>query len=223
MALTVSDIQERARSRYNATNDKFFSDQFLRDCIFEAQSELAKEGWVIENTLTTDSIANTREYAYPENTLSIKEVRYDYNKIYKVPLRNDPKSSTSDPTGTPRNYAIWDNVIVLYDTPDEDGKVIQIRVYSYPQDVTSNLATIEVPQEFREDLIQYCLAQMAMKDQNTALYDRFMNRWEQTIAKAKMQRKKRLRSDRPARVKDEYFGNDVPITVDEVAYRGFTL
>ena len=55
MTLSVTDIMTRARQRYNAVGDDFFSDQMLRDLIFDAQSILAKEGWVIEKTFTTPS------------------------------------------------------------------------------------------------------------------------------------------------------------------------
>jgi hypothetical protein len=219
--LNVSDIQERARARYNATNDKFFSDQFMRDCIFDAQSQLAKDGYVIENTLETDSLANIREYSYPDNTLAVKSVHYDYKRLTKVALRFDPKTSVTDPTGTPRTYAVWDNVIILYNTPDQDDKKIQIKVYSYPQDIETNSSPLEVPQEYREDLIHFCLAQMANKDQNTAMYDRYIARWDKKIQEAKRQRKKRLRADSPARVKDDYFGYDRVVTVEGALYRGW--
>lgn len=223
MALTVSDIQERARDRYNATGDKFFSDQMLRALIFSAQEELAKEGWVIEKTYTTTSTSGTRTLTWPDNTLGIKEVRYDFDKLWKLPLRSDPKTSTSDPTGRSRAYAVWEDTIILYPTPDETGKTIQIRVYAYPQDVTSNTAPLEVPQEYRDDLINFVLAGMAMKDQNSALYDRYLAKWLDTVEKAKEQRKRRLRADRPSRVKDDYFGSDIPVTVDEVFFNGFQI
>lgn len=223
MALTVSDIQQRARERYNAEDDLFFSDQMLRALIFSAQEELAKEGWVIENTFQTDSVADQRGYAYPDNTLGIKEVRYDFDKLYKRPLRSDPKTSTSDPTGTPRGYAVWDNTIILYPTPDTSSDTIQIRTYSYPQDITTNNSALEVPQEYRDDLIDYCIAHMALKDQNTPLYNVYIDQWRLTVQKAKEQRRKRLRSDRPSRVKDDYFGSDLPVTVDEVFFYGFTF
>jgi hypothetical protein len=223
MALTVSDLLERARDRYNAVGDKFFGDALLRGFIFSAQDVLAKEGWVIEKTYTTTSTADTRTISWPSNTLAIKQVKYDYNDLFKRTLRADPKTSTSDPTGTPRGYAVWDEEIILYPTPDETGKVIQIRVYSYPQDVTTNSATIEVPQEYRDDLINFMLANMCLKDQRLSLHDRYEAKWLETVEKARQQRKRRLRADRPARVKDNYFGTDIPVTVDEVFYRGFTV
>jgi len=70
-SLTVSNILTRARNRYNATDDNFYSDSELYDLLFDAQSILAKEGWVIEKTYTTPSIVGTRSYLYPVTTLAI--------------------------------------------------------------------------------------------------------------------------------------------------------
>jgi len=206
MALTVNDLLTRARERYNAVGDEFFSDQMLRDAIFDAQSDLCKSGWVLEKTLTTTSVADQREYTYPENTLGIKEIRYNSDKLWKTSLMKDPKTSTGNPKGTPCNYGLWDEVIYLYPTPSESGDTIQIRTYAYPQDITSNADSIEVPQEYREDLINYMNYIMAQKDQNFNLADRYKNEWDRAIQKAKEQRRRRLLGDSPPMVKDTYFG-----------------
>lgn len=208
MTLSVAQIMERVRHRYNATGDGFFSDTMLRALIFSAQEELAKEGWVIEETFTTTSTSGTRELAFPTNTLAIKEVKYDYKKLRKMILGKDPKTSTTEPTGTPGSYAIWDGVIILFPTPDTTGDTIQIRTYSYPQDVDSNVTELDVPNEYHDDLINFVLAHMCLKDQNITLYQQYISLWRQTVEKAIEQRRKMLRADRPARVKDEYFGYD---------------
>jgi hypothetical protein len=208
MTLSVTNIMTRARERYNAVGDDFFSDQMLRDLIFDAQSILAKEGWVIEKTFTTPSIADTREYSYPVTTLGIKEIRYDNVKIDNVKLRRDPKTNSTDPTGKPIQYSLWNDTIILYPTPSTSDETIQIRVYAYPSDITSNTSAIEVPEEYKEDLINYVLNWMALKDQNTPLADRYEKKWEEAVLRAKKQRKRRLRSDSNTRVTDEYFGSD---------------
>ena len=212
MTLSVSDIQTRARERYNAVGDDFYSDQMLRDLIYDGQAILAKEGWVIEKTFTTPSVADTREYAYPTTTLSIKEIRYDNVKIGKTKLKDDPKTDTSDPTGTPRTYGLWDDTIILFPTPDTSSDTIQIRAYTHPVDITSNTSDIEVPEEYKEDLIAYLLMWMAAKDQNAPLADRYQVQWDAAVFRAKKQRKKRLRGDRNARVTDAYFGTDLIAT-----------
>lgn len=222
MALTASDIMTRARERYNATGDDFFSDQMLRALIFSAQEELAKEGWVIEKTYTTTSIANTRELTYPTNTLAIKDVKYDYKKLKKYTLAEDPKTDSSETTGKPFGYALWDSVIFLYPTPDTTGETIQIRTYAYPADLTQNNSALDVPDEYKENIINFVISHMALKDQNIQLASYYQNLWTQTVIKAVEQRRKMLRSDRPARVKDEYFGSD-PTNYYEGFWDGWTL
>jgi len=223
MTLSVTDIQTRARERYNAVGDEFYSDQMLRDLIYDGQSILAKEGWVIEKTFSTPSVVDTREYAYPATTLAIKEIRYDYEKLGKRKLARDPKTSTSDPTGTPREYGLWDDTIILFPTPDTASDTIQIRTFAYPDDVTSNTDAIQVPEEFKEDLVVYLLMWMASKDQNLPLQDRYQRLWNEAVLRAKKQRRKRLRGDQNTRVSDTYFGTDSPPNVEDVYYhsRGY--
>ena len=209
MTLSVTDVMTRARRRYNAVGDDFFSDEMLRDLILDAQTILAKEGWVIEKTFTTPSVAGTREYSYPSTTLSIREIRYDNIKISKEKLREDPKTSSTDPSGKPSKYALWNDTIIFYPTPSVSDETIQIRVYSYPADITSNVSDIEVPEEYKEDLVNYVLMWMALKDQNTVLSDRYEKLWNEAVYRAKKQRKKRLRTDSNTRVSDLYFGSDI--------------
>lgn len=224
MALTVANIQERVRDRYQiAENDEFFSDRFLRGLIFSAQEELAKEGYVIEKTLTTTSEAGTRTLTYPTNVLAIKEIKYDYVPLTKVPLLKDPKTDSTDPTGKPYMYGLWENQIILYPTPDTDGETIQIRVYKYPSDIATNLTAIEVPDEYIDDLIDFCLAHIALKDQNLNLYQIYIAQWRMTVEKAKEDRQKRLRADRSAKVRDTYWGSSVPLVYRNGVFSGFTI
>ena len=230
--LTVQNIIDRARYRYNAVNDDFFTDSELMDLIFDGQAILAKEGWVIEKTYTTAAIDGTRAYTYPTTTLAIKEIRHDYDVLRKTKLKLDPKTSATEAEGTPREYALWQDTIYLYPTPDTDGSLdgsgnrvnyIDIKVYKYPDAITSTADLIEVPEEYKEDLIYFMLQWMAMKDQNTVLSDRYKLLWDEAVLRAKKQRKKRLRGDMNTRVSDYYFGSDVPSNVDEAFYynRGY--
>jgi len=217
MTLTANDIITRARSRYNATDDDFFTDAELMAAIYDAESILAKEGYIIEKTYTTPSIAGTRTYTLPVTTLGVKEVKYDYCILEKDSLDRDPKTSSDEVTGTPLKYATWENAIILYPTPVNSGSVeddgdlvdyIEIRVYKQPDDVLSLTSTLDIPEEFKSDIINYILMHMAFKDQNLNLYDRLKMTWEDTVIRVKKQRQKRLRTDRSAKVRDTYFGTD---------------
>jgi hypothetical protein len=209
MTITISQMNDIIRQRYNAIGDQYFTDQYIYDLIFEAETQLAKQGYVIENTYTTTSVADTRELSYPQNTLGVREVRYDYDKLIKLPLIDDPKVNSSNPTGTPTHYSVWDNVIILYPTPDTSGDTIQVRVYENAQNLTST-STLNVPDEYQIDLVNFVLAHMSLKDTNIPLYREYMLLWNDCLNKAREQRAVREQADKSAQVRDVYFGISYP-------------
>ena len=209
MTITLTQLNDIIRQRYNAVGDTYFSDQYIYDLVFEAESKLAKDGYVIENTYITSSVSGTRELSYPTNTLAVREVRYNYDKLIKLPLIDDPKVDSSNPTGTPTHYSIWDNVIILYPTPDTSSDTIQVRVYEYPQRLTST-STLNVPDEYQIDVCNFVLAHMALKDSNVPLYREYMSLWNDCVEKAKEQRAIREQADKMNQTRDVYFGISYP-------------
>jgi hypothetical protein len=232
MALTISDVMTRARERYNSVGDDFFSDPFMRDAIYDAQKILAREGLVIQRTYQTPVLAGIREYAFPENTISIKEIRHNFDKLKVMPLVKDVKTDTTDTYGTPRAYMVFEKRIILMPNPvipdlmvkgDTTTDLLQIRVFCYPQDLPTNVSPIEVPEDYTEDLLNYVLHLMAEKDQNTTMSDRYLQKWEKRVLEVKSIAKRMFSADMNRRVKDFYFGSDTPITSDEVFYNGWTV
>lgn len=232
MALTLSDIMTRARSRYNADNDDFFGDSFMRDAIYDGQKILAREGLVIQKTFQTPVLAGVREYAFPENTISVKEVRHNFDKLYVMPLVRDIKTDSTDPYGTPRAYMIFEKRIILMPTPiipdtmvkgDPLTDLLQIRVFKYPQDLPTNVSPLEVPEDYSEDLINYVLHLMAEKDQNVTMSDRYLQKWNDRVSRVKSVAKRMFSADMNRKTKDFYFGSDTPVQSDEVFYNGWSL
>lgn len=209
MTMTLGQIIDHCRSSYNsAEGDDFFKDSWFITTIWRAESELALAGWVIEKTYTTTSTSGTRTLAWPSNCLAIKEVRYDYDELDMVRLDGDPKTSSTDPSGTPESYAVWDNYIYLFPTPDTDDDTIQIRCFMAPDQLSASTDPLNVPDEYQIVMIDYIIAQMAIKDQNLPLANAYLQKWEQTVSRVKEQRKKRLRAHKNLQVKDVYFGGD---------------
>ncbi len=208
MAFTLTELTDIIRQRYNAVGDPYFSDDFIRNAIFQAEATLAKEGWLIEDSYTTTSVIGTREYAFPENTLAIREVRYKNDPLVKIPLKYDPKSDTAEPTGTPGEYGIWDSVIFLFPTPDTAADSILVRTFVYPQKLTATSA-LNLPAEYQIDVVDYVLAQFALKDGNIQLHNSYMSAWLSIVEKAVKNKTRMMRADRKAVVRDTYFGDDV--------------
>jgi len=209
MAITIGTIMDHCRSAYNAVGDTFFPDSWFTSMIWRAETELAIQGWVIEDTFTTASVSGTRELAFPSNVLAIREIRYDNKKLTKVALADDPKTDAVEPTGDPYHYAIWDNTIILMPTPNVSADTIQVRAYVSPSQLSAATDPLNVPDEYQIQLSDYVLAQMAYKDQNLSLGNTYAQKWEQTVERAKQQRRKRQRGDRNMQVRDTYFGSDL--------------
>lgn len=210
MSMTLSQIIAHCQQCYNsAIGDDFFPELWYITMIWRAESELAIQGWVMEETFTTTSVDGTSAIAFPSNTLAVREVRYDYQWLKKVTLKDDPRTTSTDIEGTPDSYAVWDNTIYLFPTPNTDGKTIQLRCYMAPDMLVAAADPLNVPDEYQIQITDYVLANMAFKDQNIALGAVYQQKWEQTVERARQQRRRRLRADKNMVVKDTYFGTDM--------------
>jgi hypothetical protein len=209
MSMTLSTLTDFIRAAYNsAEGDTFFTSAWMIKQIWAAETQLANEGWVIENTYQTASVNGTRSLAWPTNCLAIKEVRYKGTKLLKVDLENDPKNDDSNPTGTPSSYTVWEKEIILFPTPDTDADTIQIRTYQAPSELSAATDPLNVPDEYQICIADKVLAEMAIKDQNLSLANMYLSKWEQCVSKAKQNQRRQKRSDKQARTKDYYFGTD---------------
>ncbi len=209
MSMTLSTLTDFIRAAYNsAEGDTFFTSAWMIKQIWAAETQLANEGWVIENTYQTTSVIGTRSLAWPANCLAVKEVRYKGTKLLKVDLENDPKNDDNNPTGTPASYTVWDKEIILFPTPDTDSETIQIRTYQAPSELSAATDPLNVPDEYQICIADKVLAEMAIKDQNLSLANMYLSKWEQCVSKAKQNQRRQKRSDKQARTKDYYFGTD---------------
>jgi hypothetical protein len=199
--LTPADLETQARYRYNATGDSHFTTAEIRNAIYQAEMELALECFAIENTTTTASVASTQTLAFPENVIAIRRIEYDGKKILPTDLDSDPKTSTTQVTGTPAQYAIWNNVIYFYPTPDSI-KTVKIFHYDEPVIVTTASTTLSVPTRYHTDIIDFILSVMYAKDQNSQMATYHRNMWESNINKIKRVKRKEKRGDQLVVVKD---------------------
>jgi len=207
--MTPSEIEDAARERYNAVSDPHFSSDMIMDVIYQACVELANECNLIENTFQTTSTSGTREYSYPTNAISIRRVEYNGVKLEPASLEQDPKTSTTAPSGTPAQYAIWEDTLILFPTPDTTSDTIKVFAYCEPQAVTST-STLEVPSRYHASIIDFVLSIMYAKDQNEQMATYHRNLWDKSINRIKRAVAKAKRGDQFAVVRDTTSAPDYP-------------
>jgi hypothetical protein len=200
--MTPAEINTAIRNRYNAVGDTFFNDQMVYDIIYQACLEMATESNVIESTYSTTSTAATRTYAFPTTAISIRRVEYDGDKVLPVSVDEDPKTSTTEVSGRPTEYAVWDNEIVFYPTPDVSALTINIHTYNEPQPITAS-STLEVPSEYHMMIVDLGLSIFYAKDGNIQMSQYHEAKWQGHMNKIKRSTAKKKRGDAFVVVKDE--------------------
>ena len=202
--MTPTTIKELARQRYNAIGDNFFSDDELNSYIYAACMELSAKSKCIRRVYTTSTVANTQEYSKPTNTVSIKRITYNGYKLNKITMREDDAltihNQATTATGTPCHYFEWSDSIFLRPTPAAVG-TLKIFSYNQPQEVT-NTSTIEVPERYHIDLVDYMLEKMVAKDQNFDAASYHGAEWNKKILDAIKFEKMAIRGDSFTSVQD---------------------
>lgn len=197
--MTPDEIQLAARRKYNSVGDSFFSDDEFLYLIYEAESVLAQEALVIQNTYSTVSVASQREYAWPTRSISIYRIEYDGSKLKLINQRQDDvitllNTDVTD-TGTPEFYALWDRTVYLRKTPGTAGLDIKIYSYDLPSLLTSGTSTLYTPTIYHKDIVNFICAFMALKDGNKAIYQEFMGIWQKAIQQAIQFQRRRVSQD----------------------------
>lgn len=192
--MTPAEIETQARNRYNASGDPHFTSAELRNAIYQGELELAHEACVIEAVTSTVSVASTQTIAFPTNAIAVKRIEYDGKKIKQGTLNDDPKTSTTEQEGTPGKYAIWNDTLYMYPTPDA-VKTVKIFHFNEPAVVTTASTTMSVPARYHTDIIDLVLSIMYAKDQNTQMARYHRDLWESNVQKIKRARRKEKTGD----------------------------
>jgi hypothetical protein len=205
--MTPAQVEEAARRRYNAVNSDFWSQDEVFKVIYEAEMILAQEALVIEDLDTSiTTVAGTRGYAYPSLVIGVKRAEYDGQKLKRIDDRDDDlltlNNANATEQGSPIYYSEWEDTLYLRPIPNT-ALTLTLRVYKLPALLTTASTTLSTPVRCHAALINYTVAQIAAKDQEWNVYDRFMDRWEKDVEKHKAWTARKKRTDGFATVKDE--------------------
>lgn len=203
--MTPTQIETTARQMYNAVGSSFFAPDEILTYIYMAEMDLARRALVIQNVLSTTTVALTRDYALSPNTMMVKKVTWKGTKLTKIDFSEDDlvtgfvEDTTS--SGDPRYYSIWEKTLILRPIP-ASAETLKIWTYDIPS-IPAITSTLDVDTRYHPDIIFYVLAQMVTKDEKYNLADRYMQQWETCIARAIKDAAKERRADSFAHVKDE--------------------
>jgi len=206
--MTAQQIIDAARNNLNATNDTLWSDTELLNYLYQASLQFSRRVLSIENTHTDTSVAGTADYTRPSNVLHIWRITFDGNKIQRLSQREVDQLNfnvTTVPTGTPRYYSEFNELITLYPTPDSGSasKTIKYWTYDEAQNITDATQSPEIQTCFHDILVDGVTYRMCPKDLGNPLTLFWRDKWFNGMGEAEAEIRKRRRADKLAVVQTE--------------------
>lgn len=198
--MTPTALETYTRQRFNAVSDNFFSQEEIFNYFYAAMTELALETFCIRSTYTTTSVASQRAYDFPTNTISLRRVEYDGERIFPNDFLQDDALTGNNPdetiTGTPEHYQVWGDQLYLRPVPSTSSLTLKLYTYDLPV-VPTSTNTLSVPTRYHLSLADYALYCMFAKNMNHQMADYHYKLW--------LEHKKRaLQTERLRMVGDSY-------------------
>lgn len=184
MSSTLGTIRTNVRSRIDETSARFWQDSELTNWINDACNDIARRSEVLMATTTINTVANTQQYALPNDTLRVYRVEWsrdgatgsnvipleyrDFNSMDSV-WWSQQKTSKGDPYwftmwGFPPNLNL-----VAYPTPDATVTAgLKVYYYRLPAAAVTGGDTVECPAGWEDLITDYCEFNAWRKDGNPA-------------------------------------------------------
>lgn len=205
--MTPAQVETASRRRYNSENSTFWSQDEIFKVIYEAEQELAVDCFVIEaKDISTTTVSGTQTYSLPSLFIAVKRIEWNGTKLEPIDFRQDDQltmlNASTTATGTPQYWFEWNGSVYLRPIPN-DAQTLTIYGYKEATLLTTSSTTLDVPVRTHTALINFVCREMAGKDENWAMYDRFDKKWEADKLRIRQFEAKRKRRDGFAVVKDE--------------------
>lgn len=179
--MKVIDVITRVRvTTGDTTVAQFTNDQVLA-WINDGIRECAVGNNLLQKTANQDSVVGTGNYTLPTDILKMHSILYDNKKIDMLNKEEfDERYSgvglaTSD-RGVPSVGFIWAGILNLYPIPDSVKQISIAYLYDPPLHLIDNVETEEVglPVGYHARIVDYCLAQVALQDDDLNKYQMFL-------------------------------------------------
>lgn len=180
--MTLAQFETFVRQRCNAVNDTNWSSTEIYALAYGRIQEIVSIIGLIEGKDTSvTTVSGTQAYTIPTNFMSIKALLYDGQKLSPISMVDweSQKANGVTPTGKPLYFIPWGTQVILVPTPDEAKVLTFYGEKEHPFIDGSSQTTIDIPSVLHTHLANGVIADMADKDENYGLSDRYNKRWVQ--------------------------------------------
>lgn len=185
--MLVSEIATRVTRQFgDEVGAQITSGDIIR-WVNDAQREIAHNNDLLQTTATTAVVVGKDQYTLPPDVLTLRSVRYAGNRLqYVSPEEAATLLTDNTSSGTPTHYSVWARNIDLYPRPDTaDPDDLQLYYTRQPAVVTTTTDEPELPLQYHNRIVEYCLAQAYELDDNVESHKWKMQQFQEGVDKLK--------------------------------------
>lgn len=167
---TVGDVANRVKRQFGDTANIQIDDSDIISWVTHAMRDIALSNDLFQTIATTAVVTAQAEYALPTDILTLRSIRYNGVKLRALNSSEAEeylaRTDALNHTGTPLVFSIYAGSITLFPTPDSTPATLKIyytRQLTIPISLTS---VIELPIQYHNRIIEYCLQQAYELDDN---------------------------------------------------------
>lgn len=168
--MLVSDIKARLLNQINDSDQTSFDDATIFRWINDGMRELAVSNDLLQKKGTLVTVTGTSVYSWPADVLQLHSVKWKGLKLKALSMQEaddllPTPSTTTYPVGTPTSFWVWAGQLNLWPAPDAgDATSLTVFYTKVPTEVAANGDTPEIPVQYHNRLVEYCIAQAAEAD-----------------------------------------------------------
>lgn len=187
--MLITDIVRRVRESAGDIAVLQFSNATLTDWINDAIREAVIENSLLQARPITPTVAGTANYTLPTDIFKLHSVWYDGMKLDVITLeqweeRNAGSGGVVYADGDPNVAYVYAGILTVFPTPSA-VKNLQINYTKLPATI-AYVASPEswtpdspsIPEQFHNRIVTYCLAQVALQDDDFNKYNAFMSEFK---------------------------------------------
>lgn len=187
--MLVADIVRRVRDSAGDTAVLQFTQATLTDWINDAVRECVLENSLLQAKVTTSTVIDQADYSLPENIFKIHSVIYNGYKLeiltreqWEDRNASEPETGTDTTQTSPFQCYIYAGFLTLWPTPNAVNTLV-LNYTKMPETITHSTsagADVWAPnippihEAFHSRIVHYCLAQVAMQDDDFDKYTALM-------------------------------------------------
>ena len=183
--LSVAEIAIRVKRQFGDEAGSQINDADIMRWINDAQREIAINNDLLQVVGKVGLLAGVSQYGLPQGMLMLRSVRANKRKLDHL-TRSEESNFLSDKefsSGEPTHYSYWANALDLYPTPDKTvADALVIYYIRTPIAVTALADVPELPAQYHNRIVEYCIAQSHELDDNLESYQAKMRMFKDGVA-----------------------------------------